>query len=329
MHIYGYEKYLTTPEKLKSKVEEYGVAIIPSVLNNNEIKAMNDGMWHTLEHITKNFETPMKRNKKDTYKEIYKLFPNHSMLIQHYSIGHAQFIWDIRQNNKICDVFSKFWNVEKEDLICSFDAASWHMPHEITNRGFFRKSWLHTDQSFKDSDFKCLQSWVTGYDVNPGDATLTFLEKSHKYHKEFNDVFKITDRDKQIAKKDWFKLENEEQHKFFKEKECNKYSIKCKAGDLVCWDSRTMHCGQEPLKKRDKANFRNVAYICMTPRSFAHNKILDKRIKAFEEMRMTTHWPHKAILFGKAPRTYGEPLPNVEQLPPPEINSLGRNLVGY
>ena len=67
----------------------------------------------------------------------------------------------------------------------------------------------------------------------------------------------------------------------------------------------------------------------MTPRSFAHNKILDKRIKAFEEMRMTTHWPHKAILFGKAPRTYGEPLPNVEQLPPPEINNLGRNLVGY
>ena len=31
--------------------------------------------------------------------------------------------------------------------------------------------------------------------------------------------------------------------------------ISCKKGDLVCWDSRTIHSGQESLKSREKENF--------------------------------------------------------------------------
>ena len=85
-------------------------------------------------------------------------------------------------------------------FICSFDGVSFQYP-ELTNRGWLKKLWYHTDQSFLTPDFKCIQSWVTAYDVNKGDATLSFLEKSHKRHEEFQKKFNIED------KSNWTRLE--------------------------------------------------------------------------------------------------------------------------
>ena len=65
------------------------------------------------------------------------------------------------------------------------------------------------------------------------------------------------------------------------------------------------------------------------PRSMATKKKLEKKIKAFEEMRMTTHWPCEVKLFAKTPRTYGQELPEILSLERPEIYALGRRLVGY
>ena len=58
-------------------------------------------------------------------------------------------------------------------------------------------------------------------------------------------------------------------------------------------------------------------------------KNIKKKIKAFTEMRMTTHWPCEVKLFAKMPRTYGQEVPEITPLNRPEINDLGRRLVGY
>ena len=65
------------------------------------------------------------------------------------------------------------------------------------------------------------------------------------------------------------------------------------------------------------------------PREKAQKKDITKKIKAFEEMRMTSHWPCKIKLFPKMPRTYGAVVKPVTELPMPEINEIGRKLVGY
>ena len=52
--LYENEKCLTTYERLKETIEKYGVAIIPDVLNEEEIKDMRDGMWDYLEYVTQN-----------------------------------------------------------------------------------------------------------------------------------------------------------------------------------------------------------------------------------------------------------------------------------
>jgi len=323
MENYRFDKFkVENLQDLPRKLNKYGVAIVPNVLDKKEIKDMQDGAWNTLEYLTKNFEVPIDRTNSTTFRSYRGLLPMHSMLYQHWKIGHAQYVWNVRQNPKIVNIFSTIWNCDNSDLVTSFDGVAFHFPPEITRLGWYRKEWFHTDQSFTNPEFECVQGWVTAYDINPGDASLTILEKSHKYHKEFQEEFRIT------KKANWYKL-NDEERSFYTNKGCNKRTIECPAGSVVLWDSRTIHCGQEAMKQRTSPNFRNIVYVCMTKRDRCTPNSIRKRIKFFETMRMTTHWPHTPRLFGLKPQTWGKPLPNVPDLTSPELTELGRSLVGY
>lgn len=171
--------------------------------------------------------------------------------------------------------------------------------------------------------------------MNPGDATLTFLQGSHQYHAEFRERFGIT------TKSDWNMIDTPEKHHFYtQERGCVQKSIQCPAGSMVLWDSRTIHSGQEALKQRAQPNIRCVVYICMTPRSMASSKDLEKKRKAFQELRTTNHYPHRPKLFPTTPHTcrmvscsddarYGQPLPPVRRIGAPVLNSLGKRLAGF
>ena len=319
---YEYEKYLTTSDGVKDMIYKYGVAIVPGVLNYDELQNMRNGMWDYLEHVTQRFEVPIKRDDSKSWVQFLKLFPKHSMLLQQYQVGHSQFVWDIRQNPVIIDIFSKIWNTEPEDLLTSFDGASFHFPPEETNRGWYRKTWYHTDQSYFRPDFESIQSWVTAYDVNENDATLAFMESSNIYHEEFKKVNNIQDGS------DWYRHTDEEKE-FYVNKGCEEKRIQCFAGDMVFWDSRTIHCGTEPNRSRTKSNLRNIVYVCMNPRSHSTNANIKKKQKAFNELRMTTHWPHKPKLFPIHPRTYGGPLPKVTDINTPILTDLGKKVAGF
>ena len=52
----------------------------------------------------------------------------------------------------------------------------------------------------------------------------------------------------------------------------------------------------------------------MTPRNLTSKKELEKRKKAFNELRMTSHWPHKVRLFPKFPQTYGKKIKNINNI---------------
>ena len=90
------------------------------------------------------------------------------------------------------NVFSTIWDTPSKDLLVSFDGLSFHLPPEVTRRGYFRNNiWLHTDQSYITSEFKCAQGMITLRDCNDGDATLCMREGSHLLHKEFGQKFNL------------------------------------------------------------------------------------------------------------------------------------------
>lgn len=218
-------------------------------------------------------------------------------------------------------------------MLTSFDGISIHLPPEITNKGYFTgNKWYHTDQSYTRNNLECYQGMVMGYDVNKGDATLACIEGSHRYHKKFAKKFKKSN------KSEWYKLNDDETKWYIKK--CNKKNntsdseicVLAKAGDLILWDSRTIHFGKECDKGRKKKNIRLCVYACQLPRS--HIKInkekeLLKKQKAFEEMRVTSHWPIKTKLFGKNPNTYGKKIQETKKIKKPKLTKLGKNLAGF
>lgn len=320
MDEYVYDRYATNIKGLKKTLDKYGVAILPKVLNEDECDGMVSAMWDYFEHISSSWETPISRDDKYSWKSIYKLFPIHGMLFQHFNCGQSQACWDLRQNPKIVEIFAHLWKCKKEELLVSYDGFSFGLPPEDTGRGW-GKTWYHTDQSYTRNDFECIQSWVTGLDVNKGDATLGIMEGSHKLHEAFRKKFKV------INKSDWYKLDSNEE-KFYKDAGCKYQRIACPKGSLVFWDSRTIHCGVNPVKGRDSADIRSVVYLCYQPRSMISEKELKKKLKAFEEMRMTTHYPTKIKLFAMYPRTYGEPMPVITHIARPKLTELGKRLAG-
>ena len=66
------------------------------------------------------------------------------------------------------------------------------------------------------------------YGTNEGDATLTFLEKSHAKHKKFAKDFNITE------KSDWYKLDDEEYKYYIEDLKCKRKNIICIAGFKNC-----------------------------------------------------------------------------------------------
>lgn len=321
--IYECAEYLCTKETLNDTLKKYGVAIITDILNENECQNMVNGIWDFLEHITLEWDVPLNRNNINTWREFYKLYPSHAMLLQHWGVGHIQASWDVRQNLKIVEIFAYFWNCAPEDLLVSFDGLSFNLPPEITNKGWHNKKlWYHTDQSYTTTDFKCIQSWITGIDVNENDPTLSFIEGSNKFHKEFQEKFNVSD------KKDWYKL-NKDEEEFYIKNGCTYKNIKCPKGSLVLWDSRTIHCGINASKNRIIPNMRAVIYLCYMPRSICNENNLKKKQKAFCDMRTTNHYPCHIKLFSKIPHTYGAPIPTVKPINPPFLNNLGKKLAGF
>ncbi len=320
---YEFERYVCSKETLESTLSEFGVAIIPGVLDESECDRMVDGMWDFLEYITGDWEMPLCRSNPESWRGFYRLYPLHSMLLQYFGVGHAQASWDVRQNVKVVDVFASFWGCSREDLLVSFDGFSFGLPPERTNRGWNRNNvWYHTDQSYTKSGFRCVQSWVTGLDVDEYDATLSVMEGSHRYHSDFRREFGVSD------KADWYKLSKEEEA-FYVDRGCQYRNIRCPRGSMVFWDSRTIHCGVEASKNRAIAKLRAVIYVCYMPRSICSDKNLKKKQKAFEDLRTTSHYPCDIKLFAKMPRTYGGEVPVLREVLSPELSELGRRLAGF
>jgi len=119
-----------------------------------------------------------------------------------------------------------------------------------------------------------------------------------------------------------------------------KKSLICgKPGDLILWDSRTIHCNTPPLidnacnnqnemKQDEKTNSNNIdfirlaSYVCMTPKSKANETTIYQRILAYQNFESTNHIPHEFHLTDS-------PDCNIFlQKKLEDLNEIGRSLIG-
>ena len=297
-----------------NKLDELGYIVLPNILTNDECINYRTQIWDELNYVSNN---KFDYKNEETWNEFENFKPEYSMLLHNYSLGHMQPIWDIRQHPNVYNVFENIWSTPVNDLLVSFDGLSILLPPEKTNKGWISNEWYHTDQSSKKIGKHCIQGMITLYDINKDDATLSVLEKSHLYHQSFFEDINI------INKSDWYLLKNNEKD-YFLEKGCNKKSICADIGSMILWDSRTFHQGNGVNINRLKENFRMVIYISMMPRTTINNpKLLKLKQKAFNNLRISSHWSNSLFLFPNLKSN------KLNQIHKPILNNIGKKLAGF
>ncbi len=324
---------VTPIEQLNDVLNEQGFAICKDFsLSKEEQNSYNEAFWQLMLNLFTRQEDKIIKDKPQTYKNYSKLFPKHSMLVQNFSLGHASFCWDARI--KAANIFAKLYDTSTSNLLTSMDGFSFNFaPEDLENhRGKYTGGhWLHTDQSPMKTSRCCIQGFydVNGCSKEGTDACLVVVKNSHKYHQEF---FKSIN--KSDYKSDWYLLEDKEVNFYLREKQCQILKICPPPGHFVLWDSRTIHMGHNATLPRTEKKNRFVIYVCMLKRDGLSTTELDKRIKAYEEGRMTSHWPYPCKMFPMFPRIYsGQQLPVLNPIiktkKKEELTTLEKSLVGY
>lgn len=257
-------------------------------------------------------------------------------IIQWYSAGQTQFVWDVRQDPSVHKVFSSLWN--DDNLLVSFDGINLQIPPEITGKysNPLGTEWLHSDQAPKKVGLGCIQGFVNLETTDENDGCLIAVPKSHLLHSQMCCEFKL--KEDKNSGSDWLKL-SEPQVKWYEEHKCSPIRVQAPKGSLVLWDSRTIHANSTAQKGRDDpSRWRRVIYVCMTPRKWSSEKELVKKTKYFNEGRMTSHWPHKIKVFPVTPffrnakekDKYASGFERAKVLfKVPVLTDLGKSLAGF
>jgi len=125
----------------------------------------------------------------------------------------------------------------------------------------------------------------------PDDGGLVVLAGSHKQHKKhFDMIGGFRANQDQGAAENGYDFSNEDAD-WYRSQGCKEVKIEANAGDLILWDSRTIHWNASPVG----AQIRHISYVCYCPRSLASEEELQRKLEVFQQRKGTTHWPVSAV----------------------------------
>lgn len=275
----------------KKKLEEDGYVIIEDILTSSEVSSYKSLFYDWIE------ENPQ-------IKDLHNKIDPHG-IFKYNQAAHQRFAWDIRINQNIQKIFKEIWNCE--DLVVSFDSMCW-IEKDINKKDTI---WTHTDQT-KNSDFICVQGLVAI--TSNEKTTLVVYPGSHKLHSSI--ISK-----KGVVMNKWHLIDHEYLDNL------KKKILNIKAGSLVLWDSRMIHQNMY----RENSEERLVQYVCYLPKNNIGNnkKMREKRLRYFNDLRTTSHWPYPIKVVGKQPHTWGNEnlLINYSLLKKPELSDIEEKIM--
>lgn len=159
--------------------------------------------------------------------------------------------------------------------------------------------WPHVDQSPTRKGLACAQGIINLSQAGPKDGGLQILQGSSELFEQFFAEHplkpKAADAPGQV---DWYGFTLDDV-KWFEDRGCKLLKVNAEPGDLIIWDSRTVHWASLP----ESDVIRTIVYATYTPRKLATPEDLAKKVEIFHKFEGTTHWPHCNIFAqGKASR---------------------------
>jgi len=202
---------------------------------------------------------------------------------EHYSVVHERFMWEARMEPGVTDAFAKVWGTD--ELLVSFDSLNITLP----NLKPARAPWPHVDQAPRKRGLHCVQGIINLSRAGPEDGSLVVVPGSSALVEGFFDT--------QTDPATWGWKDNryfsEADMDYFRSRGLAPLRIEADPGDLILWDSRTVHWGGEPTEKSD--TIRTVIYAAYAPAKMATSEALAEKRRVFNAHGATTHWPHDNI----------------------------------
>lgn len=218
-------------ERMLVHLKDFGYCVISSVANEKEIEAQKIHFWEYLERM----DVGISRSDCSTWDNDRWMGNKSTGIIRQPDFCHSEFMWNARLLPKVKQAFSYIWNTQ--DLLVSFDAGNAFRPWKINRSWLTEGNWWHVDQnSCKGAHRRgmvCVQGLVTFYDVTRESGGLCVIPGSHIFHDEFckrSPSSKLMHDYVYIPEDDPVMKVN------------SPVIIGAKAGDLVLWDSRLVHC---------------------------------------------------------------------------------------
>lgn len=254
------------------ELDEKGYCIIPNVLSNEEVEVAKQLFYKWQKTIP-------------NHNKIHSLIDPHG-IYKFHNVGHQPHAWYIRTNPKVIEIFKKIWKTD--ELVVSFD-GSCYISKECNKSD---NIWTHTDQAPNVKELQCYQGFVAL--TSNKERTLVLYEGSHLIHEKYFSERGI------VSSKNWQLIE----HDYLDSISTKKKALEVPAGALVLWDSRTFHQNRYGLPRSEE---RIVQYVCYLPKNNKKNSKSQqaKRLKYFEELRTTSHWPYPIKVNSLQPQTYG------------------------
>jgi len=321
-------------------LDEQGYAVVAEVADVTQVAAAKMLLWDFLEALP---NTKVRRDDVSSWGRRGDWLPSETNGILHgFGFGQCDFMWYLRLLPRVKEAFKDVWDTE--ELLVSFDGGNVFRPWKYDKDWLTDGGWYHVDQNAAVTGGAarvCVQGLVTLTDATEETGGLVVVPGSHKQHLDLckrssckqaqGDFVPVPLGDPILAE--------------------GSRLICARAGDLILWDSRTVHCNTPSLtalardtnwkpehspeasipdnhadseKKKTEhwELIRQVGYVCMTPKRFASQDVLDKRKEVFQNNMSTSHWPHKVSIAGCA-------LPDTPMKDPDKLSLAHRDLIGY
>lgn len=270
-------------------LENNGYVVIKAVADKEEVETAIDLFWKHFE-ATKN----VKRDDMETWEDWRT---DRRGIITDAGVIQCAGAWYIRGLPKVKTAFSKIWNTDS--LIVSMDSLLlwkpwWH------NKALWtpRTEGLHLDQNpFQKPSRECVQGMVPLYDVTKATGGLEVVPKSNL--PEAQEALK--QKMPHVDGTGDFCIVPPSYGK-------QRTLLLAQAGDLILWDSRTIHGGNIGTGESEPRNppklARMTQTVCMLPRASATQDVLERRKSGFQNGYGFTHWANEIHITSYGSKDY-------------------------
>ncbi|GAA6063887.1 hypothetical protein JCM10212_001369 [Sporobolomyces blumeae] len=264
----------------RDRLRTDGYCVVKGAIPRARALEYRDDAFDWLESWGKGFD----RHDHETFQDEHLPVNKKGGMYFQYGLAQEQWVWDIRCEPGVRGAFEKLWGTH--ELVSSMDGGAIMLPGRPPLPSN-ETSWKHIDLCPHRKGFFVAQGIVNLNDNGPEDGGLVVIKGSSRLIEEYFD----------LVGRPPINPFDESEMQWFYDRGCQLVKVCAEPGDLILWDSATIHQNYPPTGTRDRI----VTYICMGPAELMTEEDKAVRKLAFEGGFGTSHAPFHGTFAITAP----------------------------